>query len=51
MKNQYFGDINDYRKYGILRGPALACGEGRAPFPCAGRGGAPRLGGSRLAAQ
>lgn len=22
MKNQYFGDINDYRKYGILRGLA-----------------------------
>src|SRR5262245_54366349 len=20
MKNQYFGDINDYRKYGLLRG-------------------------------
>jgi hypothetical protein len=19
MKNQYFGDINDYRKYGLLR--------------------------------
>ena len=20
MKNQYFGDVNDYRKYGLLRG-------------------------------
>ena len=20
MKNQYFGDVNDYRKYGVLRG-------------------------------
>jgi hypothetical protein len=26
MKNQYFGDINDYRKYGILR--ALQAGSG-----------------------
>lgn len=27
MKNQYFGDINDFRKYGILRalaGPPLS---------------------------
>jgi len=26
MKNQYFGDINDYRKYGLLRG--LTAGSG-----------------------
>ena len=26
MKNQYFGDINDYRKYGLLR---LLSGDGR----------------------
>ncbi len=25
MKNQYFGDINDYRKYGLLR---VLCGDG-----------------------
>lgn len=25
MKDQYFGDINDYRKYGLLR--AIACGS------------------------
>jgi hypothetical protein len=24
MKNQYFGDINDYRKYGLLRAFAEA---------------------------
>ncbi len=27
MKNQYFGDINDYRKYGLLRCIAEATGE------------------------
>ena len=26
MKNQYFGDINDYRKYGLLRGLAAGLG-------------------------
>ena len=26
MKDQYFGDINDYRKYGLLR--ALQAGSG-----------------------
>ena len=25
MKNQYFGDINDYRKYGLLR---VLCNRG-----------------------
>lgn len=24
MKNQYFGDINDYRKYGLLRSITVA---------------------------
>ena len=28
MKNQYFGDINDYRKYGLLRS-ILSAGEFR----------------------
>ena len=23
MKNQYFGDVNDYRKYGLLRAISL----------------------------
>jgi hypothetical protein len=26
MKDQYFGDINDYRKYGLLRSIASAAG-------------------------
>ena len=26
MKNQYFGDINDYRKYGLLR---IVAGPGK----------------------
>ena len=26
MKDQYFGDINDYRKYGLLR--AVVCTSG-----------------------
>src|SRR3954464_1849408 len=26
MKNQYFGDVNDYRKYGLLRSLVLADG-------------------------
>jgi hypothetical protein len=28
MKNQYFGDINDYRKYGLLR-MLHSTGDGR----------------------
>ena len=30
MKNQYFGDVNDYRKYGLLRciAEAPACRSG-----------------------
>ncbi|MDY7109194.1 MAG: hypothetical protein SYC29_11220 [Planctomycetota bacterium] len=31
MKNQYFGDINDYRKYGLLR---ALCGDGLSLAVC-----------------
>ena len=32
MKNQYFGDINDYRKYGLLR--ILISGGGIKTIVC-----------------
>ena len=32
MKNQYFGDVNDYKKYGLLRG--LSCDGAIKTFVC-----------------